>query len=241
MDMNLFQKISDLKSVIEKRRPLNEGELRELRKWYRVSMTFHSNALEGSTLTESETKLLIEEGITVGGKTVRELKEALNHGTLVDELFAVASGKEAMTESLINRWHSILLKDIDPENAGRYRRVSISVTGSQEIFPSSSEVPKLMAGFYDWFHQSSSPEPVTLAANIHWKFVKIHPFIDGNGRMARLILNLILMKAGFPPTIIPFVRRSEYLDALRKTPQAFETFIAETVVENMKDYCRMLE
>ncbi len=239
--MSYLERIKDLKARINQRRPLNTGELRELQKWYRVSMTYHSNALEGSTLTENETKLIIEEGITIGGKTVRELKEALNHATLVDELFLIASGKESITEKLVNSWHGILLRDIDSENAGRYRKVSISVTGSEEVFPASSHVPKLMGEFYAWLEQPSGCSPVALAAAAHWKFVKIHPFIDGNGRVARLMMNLILMKEGYPPVIIPIIRRGDYLLNLRKDEQAFENFIAEMTFENMKDYCRMLE
>lgn len=239
--MDYLSQIAALKAKIDARRPLNKGELHELQKWYRVTMTYHSNALEGSTLTENETKLVVEEGITIGGKTVRELKEALNHATLVDELFAVASGKKPITENLIKAWHGILLKDIDAENAGQYRKVSISVTGSNEIFPASKDVPKLMAEFFDWFQKASGDHPVTLATLAHWKLVKIHPFIDGNGRMARLMLNLILMQQGYPPVIIPIIRRADYLSALQKNDSAFGAFIAETVYENMKDYCRMLE
>jgi Fic family protein len=240
--MNWIQKTDQLKALIDASRPLNKGELKALQVWLRVTMTYHSNAIEGSTLTEEETRVVIEDGLTIGGKTIREIEEVKNHAGLVDQLFEVVKTKKKLTEKLLNKWQKQLLTHIDDENAGVYRKVSIAITGTSEKFPLSSKVSKHMKEFFKWFNDEAKDlHSISRAAHFHHKLVKIHPYVDGNGRIARLAMNIILMKSGYPPTIIPLIRRSDYMKSLKNNLKAFESFISEMVYENTKDYCRMVE
>lgn len=241
MSHSLLKKIHELKAKIDAKRPLTETEIRELRKWYDVSFTYNSNAIEGNTLTLAETKIVIEDGLTVGGKQIHEILEAKNHKTVLDLLFDICQKNIEMSEDTLFDMHKHLLFDIDEENAGVYRKVQVYISGSEEKLPSVSQVSNLMKEFFQWYKsEKNTIDPVMLSILVHYKFVKIHPFIDGNGRMARLMLNLVLIQNGFPPIIVPVVRRLEYIQSI-KSEDAFTEFLLSTIYENLKDYVRMIE
>ncbi|MDP4007665.1 MAG: Fic family protein [Candidatus Peregrinibacteria bacterium] len=235
-----LNKIRELKIELDKKRPLNEGELRELRKWYDVTYTYNSNAIEGNSLTLAETKVVIEDGITIGGKPLREIYEVKNHKEVLERMFDFVKGQGEIEEGVILNFHKVLLNDIDTENAGIYRNVQVYISGSEDILPPAKEVPSLMRQLYSWYEESKNLNPCLLAAKFHYKFVKIHPFIDGNGRMARLLMNLILVKNGFPPVIVPVVRRLEYIRSIQNGEEAFDEFTMSVIVEGLKDYLRMV-
>jgi len=234
-------KIQQLKKEIDTKHPLSQSELRELRKWYDVSFTYNSNAIEGNTLTLAETKVIIEDGLTIGGKQIKEILEAKNHKTSLDLLFQFTQKKTDLSENIICKLHQNLLFDIDKEDAGHYRHVQVFISGSNEKLPNANEVAKLMKDFLKWYQTSKSTmNPVLLSIETHYRFVKIHPFIDGNGRIARLILNLILLQNNYTPIIIPVIQRLEYIQSIQQSLQAFTDFMLNTIYQNMKDYLRMI-
>lgn len=236
-----LEKIQALKAELDAKRPLNEGELRELRKWYDVTYTYHSNAIEGNSLTLAETKVVIEDGVTVGGKPLREIYEVKNHKKVLDMMFDFVDGGTPLDEAMILNLHKVLLAEIDTENAGVYRKVQVYISGSEEELPPASEVPALMSDFFYWYEsEKSNVNPCLLASQFHYKFVKIHSFVDGNGRMARLLANLILVQNGYPPMIVPVVRRLEYIRSIQEGSDAFDAFMMTVIVESMKDYLRMV-
>jgi len=236
----LLEKIESLKKEIAQKRPLNQGELAELKKWYRVTYTYHSNAIEGNSLTLEETKLVVEDGITVEGKPLREIFEATNHSKAIDLIYQMVQSQKIIDEEGVKKVHHAILSNIDEENAGKYRQVSVYISGETHPLPSPSEVPVRMKALFEWVAQS--PLDLKAIAKWHYDFLKIHPFVDGNGRTARLIANLMLMQVGYPIQIIPIIRRREYISSLHssKVFDDFFDFFFSVQYENMKDYLRML-
>lgn len=240
----ILQKIQTLKTQIDHLRPLNAGELRELKKWYDLTYTFNSNAIEGNSLTLEETRLVLEDGLTIQGKPMREIFEAVNHKKSIDAIYDLIQNKTELTEKIVLDIHKIILQNIDEENAGIYRRIQVYISGEILLPPKSQEVPHLMQALFQWFEKASAEKenPLYLSAKWHYDFVKIHPFTDGNGRTARLIGNLILLKFGYPLQIIPVIRRAEYISSLKSTQkfEDFYQFFLDIQHENMKDYLRMI-
>ncbi len=194
--------------------PLPAELVRSLEHKLRIELTHASNAIEGNTLTLRETQLLIDEGITpAGSKSLREIHEAINHNEAVKLLYTQAQKAEAVGEREILNLHGAVLKNIDDNWAGRYRSMRVFVTGSPLIPPNPQKVPTLMVEFIDWLVKEQG-HPVKLAADAHYRFAKIHPFVDGNGRTSRLLMNLILLRNRYPLTVIPAERRSEYITAM---------------------------
>jgi len=181
-----------------------------------LEWTYHSNAIEGSTLTLRETQLIIEQGLTIKGKPLKEHLEAVNHKEAILYLEnLIERGEFKIGESLVKEIHHLILKGIDDENAGRYRQVRVRITGSRFIPPNPIKVPSLMGTFDRWLkNEKNQRNLVDFAALTHFKLVDIHPFVDGNGRTARLVMNLILMSAGYPPTIILNTDRAKYYQTL---------------------------
>lgn len=241
---DLLAEIDALLAEIQSKRPLNEGELQELRKSLKVDFTYNSNAIEGNTLTRGETKIVLEEGLTIDGKPLREIHETVNHNAIFDWLFTLIDAKEDLSEQLILQLHQFVLKNIDDENAGRYRQIQVSISGEESLPPSADEVPELMADLIQWYQQEKDTmHPALFAAVLHEKFVDIHPFIDGNGRTVRILINIHLMQRGYPLVIIPVSRRADYLKSLHSSASegSFTQFFLEVVRENLKDYRRMVD
>jgi len=201
-DMNvLLAEIDTLKTRLDALRPLDNKSIAEA---LAVEYTYESNRIEGNTLTLRETDLVIHKGLTVAGKSMREHLEAINHYEAVLFLRELVQQATPLTESLVKQLHAIVLHSIDRENAGRYRSVPVSISGSRHIPPQPWQVPSLMEdcfGFYE--QQRQMLHPVILSAEMHERIVTIHPFIDGNGRTVRLVMNLILMQHGYPIANIP--------------------------------------
>jgi len=241
----LLKKIDLLKTRIDGHRPMNSHMVKQLREYFRIGVTYSSNALEGNSLTETETKIVIEDGITIGGKPVKDHLEALGHSEAYDLLFRLSSHRD-ITEANIRELHRLFYYRIDASQAGRYRKKKVIITGTDFIPPAPERIPDLMMSFADGIPDDRSRHhPVEFAAMLHGKLVTVHPFIDGNGRAARLLMNLALLQAGYPVTIIPPVLRREYLDTLNKIHKGdlrpFNKFIAGCCHESAKEYFRLLE
>jgi Fic family protein len=209
----MFNKIDQLKSQLDSHRPLPESVVKNLRDDLVLRWIYNSNAIEGNTLTLMETKMVLE-GITIGGKSLREHFEAINHRDAILFVEELVQKNQSLTEWDIRNIHQLILKNIDSENAGTYRKVNVMIAGAShtppEHFLVSEQMSRFMASIDYRLH------PVERAARIHVEFVGIHPFVDGNGRTSRLLMNLELMKAGFPPVVIPVEQRLRYYQALDK-------------------------
>lgn len=245
---DLLQRIDGYAAMIRAYRPLSEAEVKELDAYYRIGMTYSSNALEGNSLTLSETKVLLEDGITVGGKPIRDCYEATGHARAYDYMLTLArSGSLSITEDVIRHLHCLFYNGIDPETAGEYRKGQVFITGTDYVPPTAEDVPQCMASFAaELAERQESLHPVELATYAHRRLVDIHPFQDGNGRTARLLMNLILINQGYCIISIPPVLRHDYIVALqqaqrgnRPSDEAFLKLIAECEIEAQKDYCRM--
>jgi len=209
-----------LKEVEEKRtRLFSLGDLsqtisKNLDEWYRVELTYTSNAIEGNTLSRAETALVVEKGLTVAGKSIQEHLEASNHAQAwgwVKSRVKI-SGYEFSEKGLLEL-HELILQKIDEQNAGRYRNVSVRIAGSRVIMSNPMKVPDLMKKYFVWL-QDKSKNKILQACEAHYRLVTIHPFTDGNGRTARLVMNLLLLLSGYPPIIVRKEDRRDYLDSL---------------------------
>nr|WP_162151191.1 Fic family protein [Haploplasma modicum] len=213
LDFN-FSVVDSLKTKIDSKRPLDINTSKSLRESLIVDWTYNSNAIEGSTLTLYETKVVLE-GITIGGKSVVEHLEAINHKEAIIFLEELVRADSILTEWDIKSIHAIILKQINDEYAGKYRNSNVIISGASHVPPKHEQLYTLMEKLiYDFNHSWNKYHPVVQAALLHGEFVKIHPFIDGNGRTARLLLNFVLMKNGFTPVIIKNENRLTYYDSL---------------------------
>jgi Fic family protein len=234
-----------LKKIDALRAKIDAHMLKQVREYFRIGMTYSSNALEGNSLTETETKIVIEDGITIGGKPVRDHLEALGHSEAYDLLFRLAKNQE-ISEANVKELHRLFYYRIDAKQAGKYRKQRVIITGTDFIPPAPEKIPDLMSAFAKRIpDQRAKRHPVEFAAIIHRELVTIHPFIDGNGRAARLLMNLALLQAGYPVAIIPPALRRDYLDNLDRTHKGddgpFINFIAGVCYESAKEYLRLLE
>ena len=209
-----FKKLDELKLKLDSFRPLDSSIVKNLHEDLVLRWTYHSNAIEGNTLTLKETKVALE-GITIGGKTLREHFEAINHKDAILFMEDLAQKEERLSEYSIKQIHSLILKNIDDENKGKYRKTNVIISGAEHKPPQSFEVQSKMEEFIKNYNEKVTKlHPIELASFVHIEFVKIHPFIDGNGRTSRLLMNLELIKAGFPPVVIKLEDRLEYYKAL---------------------------
>jgi Fic family protein len=221
---------------------LDEYARAQIKEYFRIGLTYTSNALEGNTLTESETKIVLEEGITIGGKPLKDHFEAVGHSQAYDFMYACAT-KKLFTEDDIKRFHHLFYYRIDEQAAGLYRNVQVYLTGSKYPLPKPQEVPSLMHEFISHCETLINQEhPVVAAIRAHKEFVYIHPFIDGNGRVARLLMNLILLQYGYTIAIIPPMMRADYIRCLEVGHQddmQFVELLARMIKESQKDYLRL--
>lgn len=216
MDDKLNQ-LDAKKKRLDSYKPLQNELIKNLEEWFRIELTYTSNAIEGNTLTRQETAMVVEEGLTVQGKSLIEHQEAINHAEAFDYIQTLVSKKrQELSVRDILDIHSIILNKIDDANKGRYRNVAVRLKGSETILPNPRKVPELMEEFIKWLQGNNSDHPVKIAIDAHFKLVSIHPFVDGNGRTARLLMNLLLMQAGFPSGIIRKEDRNAYISSLEK-------------------------
>lgn len=209
-----FSDIDKKKRLLDSYRPLPINTVNSLHEAMVVNFTYNSNAIEGNTLTISETKVVLE-GITVGGKTMKEHLEVINHKEAILYLEDLVQSENVLTERMIKNIHSLVLKNIDDQNAGQYRKENVLISGATHRPPAHYLVNEQMEHLLKQYNNEwQNKHAIERASLLHGEFVKVHPFIDGNGRTSRLLMNFELMKAGYPPTIIEAKHRIEYYDAL---------------------------
>ncbi len=242
--MNMELTCDQLKKRLDQLRPFPPETLKSLREYYRIGLTYSSNALEGNSLTESETKVVLEDGLTVNGRPLHDINEALGHAEAYDFLQNMATDKPFELPDIL-KLHQLFYKRIEPEKAGVFRKVQVFISGSHHPLPSPAQIPVLMDRFVTWYQENETKlHPVELAALTHQKFVFIHPFVDGNGRVARLLMNFVLMRFGYPVTIIPPILRMEYIEDLEKAhtnTRDFVEFIFGREIETLRELLRLLD
>lgn len=229
-----FTEIDTLKKKLDTKRPLPVETVRSLHDDLIIQWTYNSNAIEGNTLTIYETKVIVEEGITVGGKSLREHFEAINHKEAILFIEEAIQKETPLTEYLIKSIHHLILTNIDKENAGSYRNQNVVISGASHTPPDYLHLNQEMETLINWYN-TTKLHPIEKAALLHSKFVHIHPFIDGNGRTARLLLNLELMKQGYPPIIIKTDDRFHYYEVL---DLGATTGNHEPFIEMVANYCK---
>ncbi|MCF7906146.1 Fic family protein [Candidatus Gracilibacteria bacterium] len=212
----ILQRIQKKKKKLDQLRPLPASILEKLKHDLSLEWTYNSNAIEGNTLTLQETRLVLEEGITIKGKSLREHFEAKNHEKAIEYLEEFVQTKEVITESQILEIHKLVLDGIEEDFAGRYRNGQVRIMGANFIPPSAQKVPDLIVQFVEDIKNSKQGNILERATFSHHRFVWIHPFFDGNGRTARLLMNILFMQAGYPPAVILRNDRKKYYEALNQ-------------------------
>ena len=244
---SLLQECDALKARLAAMRPLPAEALEKIENAFDMEYTYESNRIEGNTLTLQETALVVNEGITIAGKSMREHLEAVNHAEAIDYIREFAQSNVEISERTIKEIHAIILHGINWENAGRYRSVPVRIVGSAHIPPQPYLVDKQMEDFMIHFQEmeTQGTHPVLIAAYLHKTLVDIHPFIDGNGRTSRLLMNLYLLRHGY--TIVNLKgsneTRREYYDALessRTNPTPFQKLVIEAEIASLKRYLSVL-
>jgi len=219
--------------------------IKTLRDKLNVEWIYNSNAIEGNTLTLAQTKVVLE-GITIGGKSLREHLEVINHKEAIEYIEQIVKDKEELSEWQIKNIHAIVLKGIDDKNAGVYRKENVFISGAKHIPPDYLLVPEQMHEFIEWYKtEGLELHPVIRAAKVHADFVKIHPFVDGNGRTARLLMNFELLKNGYPIAVIEKSERYKYYEALdmAHTTNDYEKFfklIIRSIEKTLNYYIKIL-
>ncbi|QQK78451.1 Fic family protein [Salicibibacter cibarius] len=212
----MFAQIDQKKARLDANRPLPKYTLKSLREKLLLEWTYHSNAIEGNTLSLNETKVVLE-GITVGGKAMREHLEVINHRDAITYVEGIVQRKERLPEWQIKNLHRLVLKEINDDYAGVYRDQQVFISGAEHIPPAPFHIQEEMEQLMNWYeYETGELHPITRGSMLHAIFVGIHPFIDGNGCVSRLLLNLELMKDGFPPIVIKVENRLDYYNALDK-------------------------
>lgn len=243
LSMNLTS-LSKKKVSLDKQRPLPPDLVRNLEKWFLVELTYTSNALEGNTLSRKETAVVVEKGLTVGGKTLVEHLEATNHANALKNAIRLSQTPTSELKlSDVLQIHETVLRGIDDKNAGHFRTIPVRISGSPVILPDPIKVPDLMKDFLEWIVSNGKLHPVELATEAHYQLVTIHPFVDGNGRTARLLMNLILMQNGYPPAIIRTRDRLKYIGGLEKaqlggSKDGYNKVIADAVDRSLDIYLK---
>ncbi len=222
MSLNgLLKRLDTKKTILDTARPLPSASVRSLIKDFRLRYTHETTAIEGNTLTLRETQAVLQHGITVHGKPLRDHLEVINANEALDWLDKAVENKEPASEKLIMEFHRILMKGILKEDAGYYRRVPVFIQGAKHIPPNWRKVPSLMEELETWLKEAKD-HPVVLAAKAHIRLARIHPFVDGNGRTCRLLVNYMLMQRGYPPALYTSENRDKYMNALDDVEQGDE-------------------
>lgn len=234
------------KERLDRLRPLSPEALANLEHYYDLEITYTSNAIEGNTLTAVETTLVVEKGVTIGGKPLKDHLEAIDHYDAIRWVRELAREASPLNESAVRDLHRLVMRRSRPEIAGQYADLARYVrteTGRHE-FPSPAEIPPLMADLAVWLREApGSPETAFVA---HRRLVDIHPFNDGNGRTARLLMNLVLMRAGYPPIAVRPEDRLRYVRALQQSQSrqgsaSFDTLLYERLEATLDEYLAALE
>lgn len=223
----------------------NKNNKTEYNKWLKTELAYTSNAIEGNTLTRKETQLVIEENLTSSSKPLKNYIEAVNHAKAFCKILEIIENNFGIDEKAVLDIHKTILIGIDDTNAGFYRNCRVRISGSNTILPNPLKVPELMENFYKWLKKDLDNEPI-VAIMAHLKFVSIHPFADGNGRTARLLMNAILLKYGYAPIIVRPTDRKKYLSAIenyqnKNNEDAYLKFMLRILNRSMKIAINMFE
>lgn len=241
----LLNEIDSLKKILDQKRANDSFRIAQA---LELEYTFESNRIEGNTLTLRETDLVINEGLTVSGKSMREHLEAINHQEAIGYIKQMMERGFQLNERELLSIHNLILRGIIPEDAGRYRRVQVMIKGSNHMPPQPFLVSKEMEDYFLWFEsQKNKLHPIVLAAEMHERLVTIHPFIDGNGRTSRLVMNLILLQNGYVIANIKgdYDNRMNYYQALetaqtKSNKEDFLLFIARIEKESLERYLSII-
>lgn len=245
----LLKEVDVLKEQLSTLRPLPEEALKKIQDALDIEYTYESNRIEGNTLTLQETALVVNEGVTISGKSMREHLEAINHTEAISYIKDIAKQDIEVSERTIKEIHALILHGIDRENAGRYRTVPVMISGSTHMLPQPYLIEKQMEDFLIRFKQMEKEKvhPVLIAAYLHDELVRIHPFIDGNGRTSRLLMNLYLLRNGY--VIITLKGSNDakvsYYMALEKShtedlPEDFQKLVVEAEIAALQKYLSMM-
>lgn len=247
LEIKIANRIEEKLSRLNDLRPLPQSALKKIQDHFRIEMTYNSNAIEGNSLTLKETFLVINEGITVKGKPLKDHLEARDHYLTLNYLYdLVENGKHhTMSEHLIRSMHQLIMQETDKEWAGVYRNANVIISGADYIPPDALEVAHKMKQLIDWVKgNKSNLHIIELAALLHHKLIFIHPFFDGNGRTSRIIMNLLLMQYGFPLVIILKNDRKKYYNVLSQADKInykpLVQFIAQSVERSLDLYLKTL-
>jgi len=241
MDIHeMLYQIEQLKAQLDAAPALNQGEMHRLREHFMVEYTYNSNAIEGNTLTLHETALVVLEGLTIDKKPLRDHLEAIGHKDAFEYVIKITKENQPLSEKTIREIHSLVLMN-DAQNRGKYRDVPVKISGALDIPPDPLQIPikisRLLQSYaYDQRH------PIEKIADFHILFERIHPFIDGNGRTGRLVMNLELIKAGYAPVNIKFADRSMYIGCFRDYAQTGNSnmFIKMTAQYQLEELTNLL-
>ncbi len=246
-----LNQLDELKRCLDSFRPLNSNQAERLQAAWDTEYTYESNHIEGNTLTLAETSIVINEGMTVAGKTINEHLEAINHKEAIAYLREIVDGTEKMSEWTIKSLHELILKNHKKyhEQRGKYRNEDVQITGTTFVPPIFMRIPDLMHDLIEHYQakQAAQLHPVALAADMHSELLGIHPFIDGNGRTSRLVMNFILLRAGFPIANISgdTTKRNDYYDSLNAShlehnDEPFRLLVAQYVHLSLFKYLAMV-
>lgn len=244
--MKLFDELDQMRALLDKFRPLNQQVLQQIEADLMVKYNQQSNAIEGNSLDIFETRVLLESGITANGKPFKDHLDILNHQEAIFYLVDLVRENEPLSEKAIKNFHYLILQRTENEReAGKYRQIPVVIRGAEHQPPQPYLVEPQMEDLIQWNQQAQTLHPIARIAQLHSRFVAIHPFIDGNGRTGRLLMNLELMKAGFQVTILKAERRMDYYRALAQADegnyQPITHFIAEAVKETMERTLNIIE
>ena len=243
LDGRIHDRILEQKKRLDSHRPLPPSVLDKIQQQMEVEYIYNSNAIEGNTLKLRETQLILERGITIGGKSLREHLEVRNHPKAIEYIKKLTKRSLRVQDILL--LHQIIMKGIE-KDAGRFRTAEIRIAGADFTPPPAYDVPHLITQLVDWYNMNPDElRPIELAAILHYKLVYIHPFHDGNGRVSRLLMNFALIRNGYPPASILNVDRKKYYDVLKKADNGnlvpFVSFVAASVERSLGLYLRALE
>lgn len=247
LNENLKERLERKRSQLNALRPLPSAAVKKLREQFELEMTYNSNAIEGNSLTLKETFLVVSEGVTIKGKPLKDHLEAKNHIEALSYVFDLIDKdkKHTFSEHLIRSLHHLVVLDTEKEGAGKYRTSDVMITGTDHRPPEAFEVPRLMHELLGWMSEEKTTlHPVELSAMLHHKIVHIHPFFDGNGRTARLAMNVFLLQAGYPLVIILKNDRKKYYRVLALADKGdyepLVKFIVQAVERSLDIYLKVL-
>jgi len=244
---DLLKRLTEKKKKLDGYRPFNPVVIKDIDDWLRIELTYNSNAIEGNTLSRIETMLVVEKGITAKGKSLVEHQEAINHAKAFDYVIKLVEqgGKEPL-QKIVFGIHSMILDKINDDYKGRYRDMPVRILGSSMVLPNPIKVPDKMDEFYQKLTASTKLSVLEKASMAHYELVKTHPFIDGNGRTARLLMNYILMLNNYAPALIKKEERKTYIDALEEyhsldKPEKYHAFMYRAIERGLDEYLKWFD